>query len=77
MPYMWQRVTHPDVLIFLEASFLVCTNRRRLDWTEDDFAEQLRRLAHARQHADLVIATDAMSIPQVLERALEFLRARA
>ncbi len=73
VPYMWQRISHPDVLIFLEASFEVCTQRRRLRWTEEDFAEQLRRLAHARQHADLVINTDALAISEVLERVLSFL----
>ncbi len=77
VPYMWQRITHPAVLIFLDASFPVCTSRRRLNWNELDFAEQLHRLDHARQHADLIIPTDSMSIPQVLETALEFLRRRA
>ena len=71
---MWQRITHPDVLIFLEASFAVCTARRRLNWSPADFEEQGRRLAHARQHADLIIDTGALTIPQVLEIALEFLR---
>ena len=76
VPYMWQRITHPTVLIYLEASFSVCTGRRRLNWNEDDYAEQLRRLAHARQHADLIIRTDTLSISQVLETALTFLRRR-
>lgn len=76
VPYMWQRITHPEVLIFLEASFAICTSRRRLDWNENDYTEQLRRLAHARQHADLIIETDALSISQVLETALAFLRRR-
>ena len=70
---MWQRITHPDILIFLDASFAVCTERRRLNWTEADFQEQLSRLSHARQHADLIIETDGLSISQVLECALEFL----
>ncbi len=74
VPYMWQRITHPDMLIFLDASFPVCTARRKLNWTEADFAEQTRRLAHARQHADLIIATDSLTISQVLECTLQFLR---
>ncbi len=77
MPYMWQRITHPDVLICLEASFAVCTERRQLRWTEDDYDEQLRRLAHARQHADLVVNTDDVTIPEVLEQVLAFLKSRA
>lgn len=76
VPYMWQRITNPDVLIFLEASFIVCTARRRLNWTEQDFQEQLRRLEHARQHADLIVSTDDLSIEQVLDRVLDFLSKR-
>lgn len=74
VPYMWQRIAHPDLLIFLSASFAICTARRRLNWTQADFDEQLRRLSHARQHADLIIETDELSIQQVLDGALEFLR---
>lgn len=73
VPYMWQRLTNPDVLIFLEASFAVCTQRRRLTWTEADYQEQLHRLSHARQHAHLIIETDSLSIHEVLDRALAFL----
>ena len=76
MPYMWQRITNPDYLIFLEASFASCTARRRLNWNEADFEEQLRRLSHARQHADLIIETENLSINDVLERALQFLQER-
>ncbi len=76
VPYMWQRITNPDVLVFLEASFAVCTARRRLNWTEQDFQEQLRRLEHARQHADLVVPTDNLSIEQVLGRVIGFLSQR-
>ena len=77
MPYMWQRIGHPDLLIFLDASFAVCTARRKLNWTEADFEEQGRRLAHARQHADLIIVTTELTIDEVLASALEFLRQQA
>ncbi len=73
VPYMWQRIAHPDYLIFLDASFPVCTARRHLNWTDADFQEQGRRLSHARQHADLIIQTDPLSIPEVLRFALDFL----
>ena len=74
---MWQRIAHPDVLIFLQASFPVCTQRRRLDWNESDFAEQQRRLSHALEHADLVVNTDALTPEEVAARVLEFLRGNA
>ncbi len=74
VPYMWRRIANPDLLIYLHASFLTCTQRRRLNWLEADYAEQLRRLAHAREHAKLVIETDHISAEAVLERTLAFLR---
>lgn len=74
VPHMWLHITHPDVLIFLQSSFLVSTQRRRLSWRKEDFAEQQRRLAHALQHADLVVDTDPLTPGQVLDRVLAFLK---
>jgi RNase adaptor protein for sRNA GlmZ degradation len=74
VPAMWQRLARPDILIFLEASFAVSTARRRLNWHEADHEEQSRRLAHARQHADMVIETDTLSPEQVLARVLDYLK---
>lgn len=76
VPAMWKRIVNPDVLIFLEASFATCTQRRKLNWLEADYAEQLRRLAHAREHADLVITTDDIPIEEVQHAALMFLSNR-
>jgi len=76
VPDMWQRITNPDLLIYLIASFEVSTQRRKLNWNETEYKEQLRRLEHARQHANLVIETDALSPAQVLERTLNFIRSR-
>lgn len=76
VPYMWKRITNPALLIFLNASFETCTQRRRLNWTQADYAEQQSRLDHARTHADLIIETDALTIEEVRARALEYLRAR-
>lgn len=73
VPHMWQRIAAPDYLIFLQASFATCTHRRRLNWQEQDYTEQMRRLAHALQHADLLIETDKLTPEQVLSRAREFL----
>jgi hypothetical protein len=73
VPHMWQRITDPDILIYLRAAYAVCTARRKLNWQESDYFEQLRRLEHARQHADLIIETDDQSPQQVLEQALSFL----
>lgn len=75
VPGMWKKITNPDLLIFLDSSFEVCTRRRQLNWTQADYDEQQHRLAHARQHADLLIETDPLSPVEVLERVLEFLQA--
>ena len=71
---MWQIISRPELLIYLGASFPVSTERRRLEWQEKDYQEQLRRLAHARQHAHLFIDTDPLTPDQVLQKALEFLQ---
>jgi hypothetical protein len=71
---MWQRLTDPDILIFLAASFPVCTARRRLSWLESDYLEQLRRLSHARVHADLLIETDGLTPDAVRVEAVTFIR---
>jgi cytidylate kinase len=73
---MWQRLTKPDLLIFIDASYPVTCRRRRLDWTEEEYAEQHRRLAHARQHADLYLNTDGLTVDEVLERVQQFIHAR-
>lgn len=74
---MWRRISHPDLLIFLDASFPVSTARRQLKWLESDHAEQQRRLSHARQHADLIVDTDSLTPAQVLDLVLAFLAEQA
>ena len=70
---MWQRITNPDVLIFLQVSFPVSQKRRPMNWNEADYDEQQRRLAHALEHADLYLDTDNLSAQAVLERVSIFI----
>ena len=70
---MWQRITNPDVLIFLQVSFVVSQQRRPMNWNEADYDEQQRRLAHALEHADLYLDTDNLSAQAVLERVSVFI----
>ncbi len=74
VPDMWQIITKPDILIYLDASFSISTVRRRLNWQEKDHDEQLRRLAHAREHAHLLIDTNDLTPEHVLQKALDFLK---
>ena len=73
VPYMWQRITNPDILIFLEVSYDNAQLRRWLNWTPDEYQEQLHRLDHARQHANFILDTNPLSVDQVLETVLEYL----
>ena len=71
---MWQIISKPDILIYLGASFPVSTARRKLNWQEKDHTEQLRRLAHAREHAQLIVNTDDLTPAQVLQTTVDFLQ---
>jgi len=74
VPAMWQIITKPDILIYLNASFSVSTARRKLNWRQEDYEEQSRRLSHAHQHAHIIINTDDLTPEQVLQKALDFLK---
>ncbi len=71
---MWQIITKPDVLIYLHSTFETSTRRRQLTWLEKDYQEQLRRLTHAREHANLIIMTDDQTPEQILQQTLDFLK---
>jgi deoxyadenosine/deoxycytidine kinase len=70
---MWKRITNPDVLIYLDVSYYLTLERRNMNWTEAEYAEQLRRLAHAREHADLYIETNPLTADEVFQVVLNFL----
>lgn len=76
VPYMWQRITNPDVLIYLDVSYENAQKRRFLNWTIDEYNEQLRRLEHARQHAHLFVDTNPLNAGEVLDVVLRFLNSQ-
>jgi deoxyadenosine/deoxycytidine kinase len=73
VPEMWQHFAKPDVLIFLDASYEVCTKRKKLNWLPKEHAEQLRRLKHAREHCQIYVYTDDLTPGEVLFRVLNAL----
>ena len=73
VPMMWRRLTNPDILIYLHVSYPLTIQRRELDWTEAEYAEQLHRLRCAREQADLIIDTDRLSPGEILAQTLSFL----
>jgi ABC-type Mn2+/Zn2+ transport system ATPase subunit len=74
VPYMWQRITNPDALIFLDVSYPVSLQRRKFSWTEEEYREQHFRLRHAREHAHLYILTDPYTPKQVFDLIMTFLK---
>jgi guanylate kinase len=70
---MWQRLTNPRVLIYLSVSYSTTLARRNMNWTRNEYAEQLRRLAHAHAHADYILETDDLTPDEVLEFVVSYL----
>lgn len=73
VPAMWQRISNPDKLIYLHVSYPNTLIRRRMNWDESEYQEQLHRLRHAREHADLSIDTNPLNPEQVLQVVLDYL----
>ncbi len=70
---MWRRITNPDILIFLDTSFEIAFNRRKMDWNNEDYLEQQRRVSHARESADFYLDTTLLTAEDVLIQVLAFL----
>lgn len=70
---MWLRMVNPDILIYLDVSYEVSMQRRPLDMTRKEFVEQVDRLRHAHEHADLYIQTDDLSPSEVFERVKKYI----
>jgi deoxyadenosine/deoxycytidine kinase len=74
VPYMWQRITRPDILIYLDVTYdKIMARRPKFDFKPDDLTEQQRRLSHARQHCDLYLDTSGLTTAEVQEKTLDFL----
>jgi hypothetical protein len=48
--------------------------RRKLDWTFEEYSEQLHRLRHARQYANLYIDTNIMILEDVIRYVDQFIQ---
>lgn len=70
---MWQRINPPTWLVFLDVSYPVSLQRKNLNWTVEEYEEQQRRLAHARQNADFYLMTDGMTPEEVAGAVADFL----
>ena len=77
IPEMWRKIRPPAVLIFLEIDLSTQHERRPdVSWNPGWLATEEKRLAHARQHADLTLHTRGMEAAEVLALALAWLEGR-
>lgn len=71
VPDMWQKLSQPEVLIFLDASYETCTERKALSWTPEEYQTQRKRLKHALDHSDIYLQTDELSEEEVFNKVRE------
>jgi hypothetical protein len=73
VPDMWQKITNPDVLVYLHVSYPLTKQRRNLNWTLNEYTRQVDRLKHAYANADIYINTDSKQPEEILEEVCVFL----
>lgn len=73
VPEMWQRLTNPDLLIYLDVSYSQARERRPHNIDSQQLETQNQRLAHARQHCHFYLDTSGLTPTQVQERVLSFI----
>jgi hypothetical protein len=73
VPDMWQRVTRPDILIYLDVSYPAARQRRPyIDGGPQRLADQHMRLVHARDHCDYYLDTSELTPEEVRQLVLAF-----
>ena len=68
VPDMWRRLSRPDFLIYLDARLETIARRRAIDWGQKRLDQLNARLAHARAHCDLYLATDDLEPAEVTDQ---------
>jgi thymidylate kinase len=67
---MWERITKPDILIYLDVSYEITLKRKNLNWTRAEYITQIYRLQHARQNAQILINTDLLTPEELVSVAV-------
>lgn len=71
---MWQKITKPDILIYLDVDYPTTLIRRpHINLGPERVETQNDRLSHAREHADFYIDTSPLSPTEISEQVLNFL----
>ncbi|MCA9898416.1 MAG: hypothetical protein H6654_10460 [Ardenticatenaceae bacterium] len=74
VPNMWQRISKPDLLIYLDVDYVNARTRRpHIDGGPQRLKEQHFRLRHAREHCDFYLDTSGLSVAEVETAVLAFL----
>jgi len=74
VPNMWQRISDPDILIYLDVDLESIKQRRTtLDFRREHLEEQNRRLAHARANCSLYLDTSDVALEEVRRQVLDYL----
>ena len=77
VPDLWQQFDRPAYLIYLNATLENQQARRQdVTWSAGAYKEEVRRLTHAREHADLRIDTAELTLDGVLHLAISYLTRR-
>jgi guanylate kinase len=71
---MWQIISNPDILIYLDVSYQESLRRRSMNWTQQEYEVEQDRLKHARTNAHVYLETDGLTPAEVLDRVLKFLK---
>ncbi len=75
VPDMWQRVSKPDILIYLDVDYEHARQRRpHHDGGLERYQNQNRILAHAREHCHFYLNTNGLSPKEVQEKTFTFLQ---
>lgn len=72
-PSMWQKISNPDVLIYLDVAYEQTLVRGQPSWTQTEYDEEIKRLKHALKHASLYINTNECTSQETLNSVLKFL----
>lgn len=73
IPRLWRRRC-PDVLVLLDVNLAQARQRRNVPWGEERLTVQRQRLEDARNHADIVIQTDGLTIEEVAQKVVEYIK---
>jgi hypothetical protein len=72
---MWQRLSRPDILIYLDVSYDEARARRpHIDGGPQRLADQHNKLFHALDHCDYYLDTSDLTPQEVRSAVLHFLK---